>query len=98
MENKLGRPELRSPIAVALDNVMEELNISREQLCTTAGIKYPTLMNVWKRARVSQNTLFALKYNGLIKESTEKEYYDWILVHAPALYNRETKNRKSKVS
>ena len=80
---RLGRKKLLNPIAQHLNEVMDRLSLSKEQICVSCGLRYFTLDNVWKRRNVSYTTLKSLKLGGLIPDKVEQDYHVFIKAHPP---------------
>ncbi len=71
-----------NPIRAKLEEMMQA-GLTKEHMCVTSGLKYPTFDNVFKKLRISYGNLKALKYCGLINEEDERDYHKWIIDNNP---------------
>jgi len=87
---RLGRKKLLNPIAEHLNEVMNRLSLSKEQICVSCGLRYFTFDNVWKRRKVSYTILKSLKLGGLLPDEVERAYHAFLKAHPPT-HKQKTK-------
>ena len=72
------------------------LNVTKELLCVTLNIKYPTFQTFLQRTHTSYMMQKTLLYGGIISEKTEREYYYWRIENDKPKKKRKRKPARSK--
>ena len=85
--------KVHNPIALKIRQIRDSGKLTLEAICVAADIKYPTLMNIFDRARVSKLTIKSLLYKGIISHSDVEEYESWYQQNKTS--KREKQHRRS---
>ncbi len=58
----------KNPIAIKLQSLLTDPNMTKEKICVVADIRYPALANVFVRGRVSKLILKSLLWHRIINK------------------------------